>query len=297
MDIPPSRKRAYAAGIVTIFLWGGSFPAIAVGVRHVEPSALAATRFAVAAFAAGAWLAWRSEGFPAPKDLMRLAVCSLLGIAIYNILLNTGQRDVSPGAASLIIATQTVFAAGLSHYLGQQKIGAAAIAGTALSLAGIAVISLGQADNMRIGAGAILVLLAAICSGVNFVLQQPLAVKYGGARSACWTMVLGAILLSPWLPQGLAQTVRSTEAIVAIAFLALGAGLVGYACWFAAISGLGAARAANLLFLMTPVALILAIPISGHLPDFSTILGGAAALAGVAIVNHSYRRTSAFQPE
>jgi drug/metabolite transporter (DMT)-like permease len=297
MDSLPSPKRAYAAGFFTVILWGGSFPAIAVGVRHVEPSALAATRFTVAAFAAGAWLAWRSDGFPAPKDLMRLAVCSLLGIAIYNILLNTGQRDVSPGAASFIIATQTVFAAGLSHYLGQQKIGATAIAGTALSLAGIAVISLGQADNMRIGAGAVLVLLAAICSGVNFVLQQPLAVKYGGAQTACWTMVLGAILLSPWLPHGLLQTVQSTEAIVATVFLALGAGLLGYACWFTAIAGLGAARAANLLFLMAPVAMVLAIPISGHLPDFSTIFGGAAALAGVAIVNHSYRRTSAFQPE
>jgi drug/metabolite transporter (DMT)-like permease len=110
-------------------------------------------------------------------------------------------------------------------------------------------------------------------------------------------MVLGALLLSPWLPQGVEQTVRSMEAAVAIGFLALGAGLVGYACWFTAIAGLGAARAANLLFLMAPIAMALAIPISGHLPDFSTIVGGAAALVGVAIVNHSYRRTSAFQPE
>jgi drug/metabolite transporter (DMT)-like permease len=293
----PFPKRAYAAGFFTVILWGGSFPAIAVGIRHVEPTALAATRFAVAAFAAGAWLRWRGDGFPAPKDLMHLAVCSLLGIAIYNILLNTGQRDVSPGAASFIIATQTVFAAGVSHCLGQQKIGRIAIAGIALSLAGIAVISLGQAEDMRIGAGALFILLAAICSGVNFVLQQPLAVKYGGAQTACWTMVTGALLLSPWLPQGVEQTVRSTEAAVAIGFLALGAGLLGYACWFTAIAGLGAARAANLLFLMAPVAMVLAIPISGHLPDFSTIFGGAAALAGVAIVNHSYRRTSAFQPE
>jgi drug/metabolite transporter (DMT)-like permease len=297
MDSLPIPKRAHAAGFFTVILWGGSFPAIAVGVRHVEPTALAAARFAIAAIAAGAWLAWRRESLPTSKDILRIAVCSLLGIALYNVLLNTGQRDVSPGAASVIIATQTVFAAGVAHYLGQQKIGPIAIAGIALSLAGIAVISLGQAEDMRIGAGALVVLLAAICSGVNFVLQQPLAVKYGGAQTACWTMVMGALLLSPWLPQGVEQTVRSTEAIVATVFLALGAGLLGYACWFTAIAGLGAVRAANLLFLMAPVAMVLAIPISGHLPDFSTILGGAAALAGVAIVNRSYRPKSASQPE
>lgn len=297
MDSLPSPKRAYAAGFFTVILWGGSFPAIAVGVRHVEPTALAAARFTIAAIAAGAWLAWRRESLPTSKDILRIAVCSLLGIALYNVLLNTGQRDVSPGAASFIIATQTVFAAGVSHCLGQQKIGRMAIAGTALSLAGIAVISLGQADDLQIGRGSVLVLLAALCSGVNFVLQQPLAVKYGGAQTACWTMVMGALLLSPWLPQGVGQTVRSIEAAIAIGFLALGAGLLGYACWFTAIADLGAARAANLLFLMAPVAMVMAIPISGHLPDFATILGGAAALAGVAIVNHSYRRTSAPQPE
>jgi drug/metabolite transporter (DMT)-like permease len=293
----PSRIRAYAAGFVTILLWGGSFPAIAVGVKHVDPSALAAVRFAVAAVAAGIWLAWRRTRLPVPKDLIRMAICSLLGIALYNMLLNTGQRDVSPGAASFIVATQTVFAAGLSHFLGQQKVGQKAITGTALSLVGIALISLGQAADMRVGAGSFLVLLAAACSGVNFVLQQPLAVKYGGAESACWTMVMGGLFLGPWLPQGLQQTMQSTEAIAAVGFLALGSGVLGYTCWFTALAGLGAARAANLLFLMAPVALLLAIPISGHLPDLSTILGGALALAGVAIVNRSYRRTSAAQPE
>ena len=293
----PFRICAYAAGFVTILLWGGSFPAIAVGVKHVDPSALAAVRFAVAAVAAGIWLAWRRKRLPVAKDFIRIAICSLLGIALYNMLLNTGQRDVSPGAASFIVATQTVFAGGLSHYLGQQKVGQKAIIGTALSLVGIAVISLGQAADLRVGAGSFLVLIAAACSGVNFVLQQPLAVKYGGAESACWTMVMGGLFLSPWLPQGLQQTMQSTEAIAAAGFLALGSGVLGYACWFTALAGLGAARAANLLFLMAPVALLLAIPISGHLPDLSTILGGTLALAGVAIVNHSYRRTSAAQPE
>jgi drug/metabolite transporter (DMT)-like permease len=132
---------------------------------------------------------------------------------------------------------------------------------------------------------------------VSVVLQRPLAVKYGGLRCACWTLIVGALLLSPWLPSGLEQTVRSPDAIAAVAFLAFGSGVLGYACWLTALAGLGAARAANLLFLMAPVAVVLAIPISGHMPELFTVIGGAAALVGVAIVNRSHCRASAINPE
>jgi drug/metabolite transporter (DMT)-like permease len=274
---------------VTILLWAGSFPAISIGVRHVDPSGLAAVRFAMAAAVGGLWLAWRKERLPSAADFCRILVSSLLGIALYNVLINTGQQTVSPGAASFIVATQTVFAATLAHLMGQEKVGSAWVAGTALSLAGVCVISLGQEPSTRFGSGTWLVLIAAACSGASFVLQRPLAVKHGGARTASWTLVVGGLLLAPWLPQGLEQSTGSWEAMAAVSFLALGSGVVGYACWLRALAGLGAARAANLLFLMAPTTLILAIPITGHIPELLTILGGAAALGGVAIVNRSCR--------
>jgi drug/metabolite transporter (DMT)-like permease len=293
----PESLRAYVAGFATILLWAASFPVISVGIRHVDPVGLAAARFAVAAIAGSLWLASRTGGLPSRSDLGRIVASSLLGIALYNVLINSGQRTVSPGAASFIVATQTVFAAGLAHLLGQEKIGLGAIAGTTLSLIGVGLISFAQAPEVRLGAGTPLVLAAAMCSGVSFVLQRPLAVQYGGLRCACWTLAVGALLLSPWLPGGLEQTARSPVAIAAVAFLALGSGVLGYACWLTALAGLGAARAANLLFLMAPVAVVLAIPISGHMPELFTIVGGAAALAGVAIVNQSHRRAAATVPE
>ena len=293
----PTLAQAYAAGSVTILLWAGSFPAISIGVRHVDPSGLAAVRFAIAAAVGGLCLALRKERLPSGADITRIAVSSLLGIALYNVLINTGQRTVSPGAASFIVATQTVFAAMLAHLLGEEKIGSAWAVGTGLSLAGVFVISLGQEPTARFGSGTWLVLIAAACSGASFVLQRPLAVKYGGVTSACWTLVVGALLLAPWLPQGLKQTAVSAEAMAAVAFLALGSGVLGYACWLKALAALGAARAANLLFLMAPTALILAVPVTGHIPELLTILGGAAALGGVAIVNRGYRRAPAAKLE
>lgn len=288
---------AFGAAFATIALWAGSFPAIAIGVRHVDAVGLAAVRFAVAAAVMGLWLAWRGERLRTKADLARVVACGLIGIALYNVLLNTGQRTVSPGAASFIVATQPVFAAALACLLGIETFSLPALAGTALSLAGVGVISFGQGPEFHLGGGAPLILVAAACSGGYFVLQRPLVMRYGAMTSAGWTIAVGALLLLPWLPIGLKQVAMSHEAIAAAMFLALGAGVVGYACWMKALAGLGAARAANLLFLMAPLATVLSIPVTGHFPELSTVLGGAMALAGVAIVNRTYRREPATTAE
>jgi drug/metabolite transporter (DMT)-like permease len=282
--------RAFAAALATIVLWAGAFSAISVGVRHVDPIGLAAVRFAVAGAVMGLWLAWRGSTVGSRADVLRIAVCGALGIALYNVLLNTGQRSVSAGAASFIIATQPIFAAAFACLSGAELPRPAMVVGTALGLLGVAAISLGQGGGFHLGVGAPMILAAAACSGGYFVIQRPLVLRYGAATSASWTIAVGALLLLPWLPSGIAQTAHSVEAIAAVAFLALGAGVLGYICWMEALAGLGAARAANLLFLMAPLATLLAIPITGVVPAPATILGGAVALAGVAIVNHSYRR-------
>ncbi len=294
MNKPSLRlSRTFTAALATIVLWAGAFSAITVGVRHVDPIGLAAVRFAVAGLIMGLWLAWRSSTVSSRADVLRIAVCGALGIALYNVLLNTGQRDVSAGAASFIIATQPVFAAAFACLSGAETPRPAMVAGTALGLLGVAAISLGQGSSFHLGAGAPIILAAAACSGGYFVIQRPLVLRYGAITSASWTIVAGALLLLPWLPSGVAQTAQSVEAIAAVAFLSLGAGVLGYICWMEALAGLGAARAANLLFLMAPLATLLAIPITGEVPEPATILGGAVALAGVALVNHSYSRSPA----
>lgn len=291
----PSTIRAHLAALATIILWAGAFPAIAIGVKHAGPIELAAVRFAAAAAIMGAWLILRGERMQSMADLGRVACCGLMGIALYNVLLNTGQQTVSPGAASFIIATQPVFAALVCYLLKQENFSRAAVIGTLLSLLGVGIISIGQQVPLHIGGGAPLVLAAAACSGAYFVLQRPLVLRYGAVTSASWTILAGALLLAPWLPRGLEQVAQSSEAIAATAFLALGAGLLGYICWMTALAGLGAARAANLLFLMAPLAMIFSIPITGDWPGPAMILGGTAALAGVAMVNRSFRAAPAVE--
>ncbi|KMK64627.1 DMT family transporter [Puniceibacterium sp. IMCC21224] len=282
-----------AAGLcaaVTILFWAGSFPAITLGLTGFDPLPLAAFRFLIASVALFGLVLFRNGGptLPTVRDAAWFLFCGALGIAIYNCLLNTGQKTVSPAAASFLIACQPVFAAIVAIVFFRQRFGRAGWIGTGISLGGAAIIATGQPGGMDLGAGAPLILMASVCSGAFFAFQRPLIARYGPLVSSFWTLLAGAVLLSPWAVWGLDQFgTAPPSALMALAFLGLFPGALAYVTWMVAIDGFGAPKAANLLFFMAPVASLLSIPLVGMWPNWTTILGGAFAIVGVSIVHKS----------
>jgi drug/metabolite transporter (DMT)-like permease len=280
------QRLGLAAAAVTIIVWAAAFPAIRLGVREIEPIPLAAVRFAIAGTLAFCWLAWTRPPVPTGRDLMRFAACGLIGISIYNMLLNTGQLTVSAGAASFIINLQGVITALLAMLFLKENFRGLAWLGTAICVAGVGLIASAQPGGISLGAGASLVLGAAFCSGASFVIQRPLVARHGAMNAAAFNILMGTLFLLPWLPAGIAQTSQATwTGISVVMFLGVFPGAVGYVTWMATLSAFGAARAANALYLVPPVATVLAIPLADEAPGLATLAGGAVVLAGVVIVN------------
>jgi drug/metabolite transporter (DMT)-like permease len=275
---------AVAAGI-TILLWASAFPAIHVALDQFEPIPLAAARFGIASVVAIAWLAWDRPNIPTLRDGVRMLACGAIGIALYNILLNTGQQSVSPGAASFIIATQPLFAGFLARPLLGEYVCRRAWLGSVISLCGVGVIALRGSHLAVTGRGVMLVLAAAGCSGTYFVLQKPLVQRYGALTSAATTILTGALMLSPALPSAIAQCGISARSTSALLFLALGAGVLAYPCWMVALQGLGAANAARWLFLMAPLATLISALMTRRVPEHALLAGGALVLVGVILGN------------
>lgn len=281
-----------AAGI-TILLWASAFPAIRIALEAFDPLPLAAARFGIAAVFALVWLAWRRPALPSFRDLVHMLACGAVGIALYNLLLNTGQRSISPGAASFIVATQPLFAGLLARPLLGEHVSARAWMGSAISLLGVGIIALSGAALVLHARGVMLVLGAAACSGSYFVLQRPLVQRYGALTSAAITILIGAILLSPGLPHAMGHLTGSVRSTVALLFLGLGAGVLAYPCWMLALEGMGAARAARWLFLMAPLATGIDAIMTRQFPAPALILGGAFALVGVIVGNSQPPTTEA----
>jgi drug/metabolite transporter (DMT)-like permease len=283
-----ARLPLVAAGAVafTIVSWAAAFPFIRIGLHGLAPLQLAAARFATAAVLVIAWLAWRRPPKPSARDALRFLVCGFLGIALYNALLNTGEQTVSAGAASFIVNTLPIFTALLAAVFLRERFNRWGWLGSLVSLAGIAVIAHGQPGGLVLGSGSTLILGAALCSASYFVLQRRMIPVYGALPCAAYTLLAGAVLLTPWLPGALASLGGGASHDTALAVLVLGVfpAALGYATWTFALGYFGAARAANFLYLTPAVATALSMALTGERPGVETVCGGLLAIAGVVFV-------------
>jgi len=285
----PTRAKAaaIAAVAVTVISWGAAFPLIRVGMRDLGPLELASARFAVASVFALVWLAIRRPTPPTGVDAARFLFCGLIGISVYNGLLNEGEREVSAGAAAFIVNTAPILTALLATVFLRERFSAWGWFGALLSFGGVGLIALGQPGGLEFGGGASLVAGAALCAAVFFVVQRPLVPRYGALACTAYTLLAGALFLAPFLPAALPRLVAPEGARAAAAVVALGVfpAAIGYAAWTYALGRFGAARASNFLYLVPPVATLIGFLALGERMSALALLGGLVAILGVAIVN------------
>lgn len=276
---------AAAAVAVTIVSWASAFPFIRIGLQGLAPLHLAAARYATAALLVAAWLAYRRPKPPTMRDASRFALCGLSGIALYNALLNTGEKTVSAGAASFIANTLPIFTALLATCFLGERFNRWGWLGSLFSLAGIGIIASGQPGGLVPGAGASLILGGACCSAAYFVMQRRLIPIYGALTCAAYTLLAGALWLTPWLPGALHELSHgSAQTVRAVIELGVFPAAIGYATWTYALGYFGASRAANFLYLTPAVSTALSIVLTGEHLRIATVAGGLMAIAGVAFV-------------
>lgn len=277
---------AMAAVVVTIFAWASAFPAIRAGLEAFGPLELGAVRFAVAAIPAAVYLAVTRPRLPERDELWRFGVGGFGFVALYTGLLNYGELTVSAGAASFIINVSPILTALFATAFLGERFSAIAWGGTLLSFTGIGIIALGEGDSLHFDTGALLILGAAFVTSANAIAQKPLFKRHNPLSVAAWNMVIGALALSPFLPAGLDQAAAADgHGLFAAVYLGIVPSLIAYASWAVALSRLPASRASNFLYCVPPVATAMGFIWLGETPGVLGIVGGALALAGVAVVN------------
>jgi len=282
------RFAAPAALAVTVVLWASAFAAIRAAVRALGWAHLSFLRLAVAALVLGILAAVRRVGRPARRDLPLLALCALSGMTAYQVLLNAGEVTVPAATASLLVNVSPIFTALMAVALLGERLTPRGWLGVAIGFAGAGLIALAAGGGVRLSAGALLVLGAALAQATFFVSQKALLRRYGTLAVTAWAMGLGAAMALPLAP-GLTSDVAAapTGALLAVGFLALGASALGFLTWAYAVARIDVTAAASTLYAVPPVAAIVGWVLLGEVPSPLTAVGGAIALTGVAITARS----------
>jgi len=272
--------------IIAVISWACAFPFIKILLEELTYINLTIMRFTVVC----------TLKFPIPKrnEILPIFLLGFIGIIIYHLGLNYGEQYVSPGAASLIIATIPIFTAILSIIILKEKITSKKLTGFFLSLAGVILISLLGTPETKIQIeyllGAIGVLIAAIVASLYTIAGKKMLEKHSAVYLTFYAILFGSIGLIPFIPLSTqpltSQVLKMTyQAWGALLFLGIFSTIIAYYIWYAALKIKNASEISIYLYAIPVLSTILSYFLVDQKITIYFILGGILVLAGLYIVN------------
>lgn len=272
-------------------LWGGSFPAIEVGLHYFPPLLFAGVRYSVAGAILLGYAAVAAPRFwPADRaEWLSVGVVGAFIIAGHHAFVYLGEQYVSGAIAAVVISLTPVLTAAIAAVVLDERLTPVKVAGFALGIVGVAVVADFDPANALstsvVGVG--LVFLATICFALGSVLTRPLRTDLPLASMQGWAMVSGsAMLLAVGALRGeSAAAIHWTPTAVAtLAYLTLLSGVVAFGIYFALLDRVGPTQLNLIGYLEPVVATLVGWLVLGELVNSTTAAGFAAIFVGFALV-------------
>lgn len=287
-----NERRALGAGLAVVVLWASAFPAIQVAAPELGVVWLSFIRLAVAALVLLCAAPFAGVRLPRARDLGWIVACGFFGMAAYQFLLNAGELHVPAGTASIIVAAAPLVSVGVARLLFAERVTAFTIVGSAIALAGVILVCLAR-TGVSISASVVIVVAAMIVQGIYHPLQRPLLRTYSGLEVATYAMVAGTVMSLPIAAVAAFNGDNPFQAPggawVSAIFLGVFPSALGFVLWGYAVARVPVAVSTSLLYLVPPVAVLIAWIWLRELPTFSELLGGLVVIAGVVTVTQGAR--------
>lgn len=284
------------AGVLMVLTWGSSSVATKVGMGGYDPGQLTLFRFLITSAVMILFAAATRMRLPDRRDVLPLVGLGVVGISIVQFTFTYGMVSVDPGTATFLVSTVPVMAAVIARFVLGERLTVAGWTGIALTVVGTTVLVLGKGQGIDYTRGALILLFGAFAEAWYYILQKPFLQRYSGIEVSTWALIAATLPMLVYLP-GLGGQIDAASAVEtgAVAYVALGAGVVGYACMAIVNSRMPASVAAVLMAGLPPVALVVAWIWLGTVPPVLSVLGGLVSLGGVVLV--TLRGTAAAAPE
>jgi drug/metabolite transporter (DMT)-like permease len=284
------------AGLAVVVLWASAFPAIRLASPVLGVLGLSFVRLAIAALALLALAPLLKVRLPARKDLPLIVACGFFGMAAYQMLLNWGELSVPAGTSSVIVAAAPLVSVAVAAFAFRERLSPAKIAGSIVAIGGVTLVCLAR-SGMSLSAAVVIVIGAMIVQGIYHPLTRPLLKKYTGLEVATYGMVAGTVMLLPTVPFAWPDLISATPtAWLAAAYLGLLPSALGFVLWGYAVARLPVAASTSLLYLVPPIAVLIAYFWLGESPYPAELIGGVIVIVGVVVVTLGDRLIRKIRP-
>jgi len=291
-------RKALWVALVLVLVWGANFSVQKMVFTAMSPGGFLMARYLIMPVAAALLLCWRF-GLRWPRvpraDLLALLKLGIAGHLLHVGLVTYGIHWSTAFSSSLILGCGPLFTLLILRATGVEHLSRGQVAGVAVALCGVLLF---LSDKLLGGqwsasAGDLVLVVAASFFSYYTVAAKPLIERHGGIVVMTYAVLLGSapvVLVSlpaglqvPWLELGPAVWAGVLYAVLVSAFL-------GWLVWGWVNAVRGVARSAPLMYLMPPVAGLVAWVVTGESYTGIKLAGAALALAGVALAQFAGAR-------
>lgn len=280
--------------LLLVLLWAINFSVIKIGLSHISPYGFNALRFPLAGMLLAAVLFLTGDlRLPDRRDWGRVVLLGVVGNFCYQLLFISGIDRTRAGNASILLSLSPAFIAAGTAWFGHERIRPRAWVGIIVAVTGIALVVGSGGAGVGFGTdtliGDVLMIAAAGIWAVYTVGVRDLIHKYGSVLVTAWTLWAGGWLL---VVAGVPDIVSMKESIPMTAWASVVyAGFLGlavsYLMWYRGVQVLGNTRTAAIGNLVPILAIGLAWPLLGEVPNVWQVMGALVVIAGISMVRSS----------
>jgi drug/metabolite transporter (DMT)-like permease len=282
-----------AAPLLFLLLWSGGFAFAKIGLEHAPPMTFLALRYWFALVVLLVVLAIVRPPVPRrASDWGHLMVVGALVQGLYFSLSYFGfWLGVTAGTLALIVSLQPILVGLLAPQFVAERVGLARWLGLVLGLIGAAMVIVARSEIEVTSAVGLLCAAGALLSMTAGTLyEKRFGLHHHPVTSNTVQYLVGFLLVMP-----LALSVErmevdwTAEFAVALAYLVIGNSLIAVTLLLAMIRHGEAARVSALLFMVPPMAALIAWGLIGEVMPPAAWAGMVVAAAGVALATRKLR--------
>jgi len=282
---------------VTVVLWASAFIGIRAAGTDFSAGGLTLGRILVGTVALTAVLLVvrgrrRARGIdggptsrlPRGRLLLLVVAWGIAWFGAYNVTLNAAEQLIDAGTAALLVNIAPMLIAVLAGFLLGEGFPRRLMVGMALAFVGVAVIAASTSTGTFNAVGVALGVASAVLYAGAATLQKRLLPRVDALTMTWLGCLAGTIACLPFAPALVREAAEaSSSSILAVVYLGVFPTAIAFLTWGYVLARSTAGRTAASTYAVPPIVVLMSWLVLDELPPAIALLGGALALAGVAV--------------
>ena len=295
-DAPQSTRAAILIPFVIVTLvWGSTWIVIrdqlGPGGQGVPPSWSVSYRFLVAGIALAVWAAVQRQSFRLDRTGCAFAAVLALTQFVMNFnFVYRAEAHITSGLVAVVFALLLVPNALFARLFLGQRMGRQLLLGSAVAVAGVALLFIHEARSDPHGPGEALLGIGLTCCAIlsastaNVMQATGTAKRYPLLSTTAVAMLLGAAMDAAWAwaTVGPPQFEPRLGYVAGILYLGLFASTLAFPLYFRVLRTIGPAKAAYSSVIVPVIAMALSTAFEGY--RWTTLAAAGAGLVGIGLV-------------